>query len=174
MYALSDELSSPVLFSLWVTATFCMGRLEIGMFFIATLVREDRTQSMSYSVRVASLFAGPGADTAYRTGLHNTAHPRTDSVVIMAVVNEANDQILLGRNVRLTIFRIFRFLSNPVCEQKKFPGMMYSTLAGFIEPGEAFEDAVKREILEEAGIHVTNVRYHSAQPWVRHFALSQS
>ncbi|KAI0318878.1 NUDIX hydrolase domain-like protein [Amylostereum chailletii] len=80
------------------------------------------------------------------TGLHNIAHPRTDAVVIMAVINEANDRILLGRN-------------------KKFPGTMYSTLAGFIEPGESFEDAVKREILEEAGIHVWNVRYHSTQPW---------
>ena len=43
----------------------------------------------------------------------------------------------------------------------------YSTLAGFVEPGESFEDAVKREIWEEAGIHVRNVRYHSGQPWVR-------
>ncbi|KAI0032885.1 NUDIX hydrolase domain-like protein [Vararia minispora EC-137] len=80
------------------------------------------------------------------TGLHNIAHPRTDGVVIMAVVNEANDQILLGHN-------------------KKFPGKFYSALAGFIEPGESFEDAVRREILEEAGIHVWNVRYHSTQPW---------
>jgi len=43
---------------------------------------------------------------------------------------------------------------------------MYSTLAGFIEPGETFEDAVKREIFEESGIKVRNVRYHSGQPWV--------
>lgn len=48
-----------------------------------------------------------------------------------------------------------------------FPSKFYSTLAGFIEPGEAFEDAVKREILEEVGIHVRDVRYHSSQPWVR-------
>jgi NAD+ diphosphatase len=51
--------------------------------------------------------------------------------------------------------------------QKKFPEKSYSTLAGFVEPGESFEDAVKREIWEEAGIHVRNVRYHSGQPWVR-------
>ncbi|KAI0066000.1 hypothetical protein BV25DRAFT_1797206 [Artomyces pyxidatus] len=79
-------------------------------------------------------------------GLHNIAHPRTDAVVIMAVLNEAQDRILLGRN-------------------KKFPFKFYSTLAGFIEPGESFEDAVKRELWEEAGVHVWNVKYHSTQPW---------
>ena len=43
----------------------------------------------------------------------------------------------------------------------------YSTLAGFVEPGESFEDAVKREIWEEAGVRVWGVTYHSGQPWVR-------
>ena len=42
----------------------------------------------------------------------------------------------------------------------------YSTLAGFIEPAETFEEAVAREIYEESGIHVTNITYHSCQPWV--------
>jgi 8-oxo-dGTP pyrophosphatase MutT (NUDIX family) len=67
--------------------------------------------------------------------------------------------------------------------QKKFPGSMwrhqevvevlimcstgfYSTLAGFIEPAETFEEAVAREIYEESGIHATNITYHSCQPWV--------
>lgn len=67
--------------------------------------------------------------------------------------------------------------------QKKFPGStlcsnaavtmlitcsidFYSTLAGFIEPAETFEEAVAREIYEESGIHVTNITYHSCQPWV--------
>ncbi len=45
--------------------------------------------------------------------------------------------------------------------------MFYSTLAGFIELGESFEDAVKREVWEEAGIRVRNVKYHSGQSWVR-------
>ncbi|KAI9442540.1 NUDIX hydrolase domain-like protein [Lactarius indigo] len=79
-------------------------------------------------------------------GLHNITHPRTDAVVIVAVLNEAQDKILLGRN-------------------KKFPPKFYSTLAGFIEPGEAFEDAVKRELWEEAGVRVWSVKYHSGQPW---------
>lgn len=42
----------------------------------------------------------------------------------------------------------------------------YSTLAGFVEPGESFEDAVKREIWEEAGVRIWGVKYHSGQPWV--------
>lgn len=50
--------------------------------------------------------------------------------------------------------------------QKKFPGKFYSALAGFIEPGETFEDAVAREMWEEAGVTVWDIRYHSGQPWV--------
>ncbi|KAF8268633.1 NUDIX hydrolase domain-like protein [Lactarius quietus] len=79
-------------------------------------------------------------------GVHNITHPRTDAVVIVAVLNEAQDKILLGQS-------------------KKFPPKFYSTLAGFIEPGESFEDAVKRELWEEAGIRVWDVKYHSVQPW---------
>ena len=52
------------------------------------------------------------------------------------------------------------------CVQKRYPGKFYSALAGFIEPGESFEDAVAREMWEEAGVHVWNVTYHSGQPWV--------
>ncbi|KZW02458.1 hypothetical protein EXIGLDRAFT_829336 [Exidia glandulosa HHB12029] len=79
-------------------------------------------------------------------GLHNYTHPRTDIAVITAIISEQGDKILLGRN-------------------KRFPLPMYSTLAGFIEPAESFEDAVKREIYEESGVKVWNVRYHSGQPW---------
>ncbi|KAG6329747.1 hypothetical protein ID866_9340 [Astraeus odoratus] len=49
--------------------------------------------------------------------------------------------------------------------KKKFPPKFYSALAGFVEPGESYEDAVKREMWEEAGIRVWNIRYHSGQPW---------
>ncbi len=42
---------------------------------------------------------------------------------------------------------------------------MYSTLAGFVEPGESLEEAVAREVLEESGVTVGAVRYHSSQPW---------
>ncbi len=70
--------------------------------------------------------------------------PRTDPVVIMLAIRD--DHCLLGRQPR------FR------------PGM-YSCLAGFVEPGETIEDAVRRETLEEAGITIRRVRYHASQPW---------
>ncbi len=70
--------------------------------------------------------------------------PRTDPVTIMLV--EHSGRLLLGRNSR-------------------FPERRYSALAGFIEPGETIEEAVARETLEEAGIHVRDVRYVMNQPW---------
>lgn len=48
---------------------------------------------------------------------------------------------------------------------KRYPGNMYSCLAGFLEPGESIEDAVRRETWEESGVCVDRVVYHSSQPW---------
>ena len=74
--------------------------------------------------------------------------PRTDPVVITVVEDKAGDRCLLGQSRgRLQRMR------------------MYSALAGFMDQGEAIEEAVAREIMEEAGIEVKNVRYHSSQPW---------
>jgi NAD+ diphosphatase len=70
--------------------------------------------------------------------------PRTDPAVIMLVTH--GDKCLLARNQR-------------------FPMPMYSTLAGFVEPGESLEEAVAREVYEESRIRVTDVRYQSSQPW---------
>jgi NAD+ diphosphatase len=70
--------------------------------------------------------------------------PRTDPAVIMLVTD--GERALLGR-------------------QKQFPPGMYSTLAGFVEPGESLEQAVAREVREETGIEVGAVAYHSSQPW---------
>jgi len=70
--------------------------------------------------------------------------PRTDPVVIMAVTR--GNQCLLGR-------------------QSRFPVGMYSCLAGFMEPGETIEAAVRRETFEEAGVRVGAVRYMASQPW---------
>lgn len=72
--------------------------------------------------------------------------PRSDAAVIMLVTREG--KALLGQSHR------FRPELN-----------MYSTLAGFVEPGEALEDAVRREVFEETGIQVGAVAYHSSQPW---------
>jgi NAD+ diphosphatase len=71
-------------------------------------------------------------------------HPRTDPVVIMLVVD--GDRALLGR-------------------QARWPPGRYSALAGFVEPGESLEEAVAREVREEAGVEVRAPRYVSSQPW---------
>ncbi len=70
--------------------------------------------------------------------------PRTDPVVIMLAVD--GDACLLGR-------------------QPRFPKGMYSALAGFVEPGETIEAAVRREIREEAAVTCRAVRYFASQPW---------
>ncbi len=70
--------------------------------------------------------------------------PRTDPVVIMLAVD--GDRCLMGR-------------------QPRFGKGMYSALAGFLEPGETIESAVRREIKEEAGIEVGRVHYVASQPW---------
>ncbi|MEW4467637.1 NAD(+) diphosphatase [Parasphingorhabdus sp. JC815] len=70
--------------------------------------------------------------------------PRTDPVAIMLA--ECQGKILLGR-------------------QPRFPPKRFSALAGFIEPGESIEGGVARELWEEAGIKVRNVRYVASQPW---------
>ena len=76
----------------------------------------------------------------------HTAHPRTDPVVIMLVADTPGDRLLLGR-------------------QPSWPAERYSTLAGFVEPGEPLEAAVAREVAEEAGITVADIRYVASQPW---------
>jgi len=70
--------------------------------------------------------------------------PRTDPATIMLV--HSGDHCLLGR-------------------QAAWPEGMYSTLAGFVEPGEKLEEAVSREVKEESGIEVKNIRYFGSQPW---------
>lgn len=78
------------------------------------------------------------------TGCGREHFPRVDPVVIMLVLD--GDRVLLGR-------------------QAAWPEKMYSLLAGFIEPGETIEQAVRREVAEEAGIRVGEVRYLASQPW---------
>jgi len=66
--------------------------------------------------------------------------------MIAAIVSADGKRLLLGR-------------------QKKWPPNLYSTLAGFIEPGESLEEAVRREVWEESGVKVGRVVLHSTQPW---------
>ncbi len=70
--------------------------------------------------------------------------PRIDPAIIVLIHD--GERALLGR-------------------QAHWPPQRYSTIAGFVEPGESLEDAVRREALEETGVQVRHVRYHSSQPW---------
>ena len=75
----------------------------------------------------------------------NQSHfPRTDPAIITLVSNK--DKVLLARSSR-------------------FPQKMYSTLAGFVEPGESLELALKREVFEEVGVNVDKIEYFQSQPW---------
>jgi len=72
--------------------------------------------------------------------------PRTDAAVIMLVTD--GERLLLGQSHKFPVDSNF-----------------YSTLAGFVEPGESLEDAVRREVFEEVGVRIGEVGYHSSQPW---------
>jgi NAD+ diphosphatase len=73
------------------------------------------------------------------------AFPRLAPAVI-TLIERDDGTALLARNAR-------------------WPNRMYSCLAGFVEPGETLEDAVRREVREEVGIELDGLRYHSSQPW---------
>jgi len=74
----------------------------------------------------------------------HAAFPRLSPAVIVRVTR--GDEILLAR-------------------AQRFPGGMYSVLAGFVEPGESLEECVARELAEEVGIEVADITYFSSQPW---------
>ena len=109
---------------------------------------------MGYWHRTHQFCGSCGGPTRPSTGGHERVceqcqqvhWPRTDPAVIMLVIDPAEDRALLGR-------------------QKIWPQRMYSTLAGFVEPGESLEDAVARETVEESNVRVGRVRYWCSQPW---------
>jgi NAD+ diphosphatase len=78
------------------------------------------------------------------TGCGAKHFPRVDPAIIVLVADD--EQCLLGR-------------------QAAWPPGRYSTIAGFVEPGESLEEAVRREVLEETGVMVGEVAYESSQPW---------
>ena len=93
-----------------------------------------------------------GGQSRICTGCRAEHFPRTDPVIIVVVHD--GDRCLLGQSRG----RLQRMNT-------------YSALAGFVDQGEAIEEAVAREVMEEAGIRVRNVKYHSSQPWPMPYSL---
>lgn len=81
-----------------------------------------------------------------RKGIINLSFPRTDPTVIMAILSADSRRVLVGR-------------------KKQWPENVYSNLAGFVEPAESIEEAVRREAWEESGVVIGRVVIHSSQPW---------
>ena len=86
----------------------------------------------------------PGERALQCTACGYLSYPRISPAVIVAVVR--GKSILLAR-------------------ARRFPPGMYSVLAGFVEPGETLEECVVREVREETGVEVKNIRYFASQPW---------
>lgn len=81
-----------------------------------------------------------------RKGIANLSFPRTDPTVIMAILSADSRHLLVGR-------------------KRQWPENLFSALAGFVEPAESIEEAVRREAWEESGVTVGRVVIHSSQPW---------
>ena len=81
-----------------------------------------------------------------RAGCGTEAFPRLDPAIIVLVTDASGERALLGR-------------------QASWSKDRYSTIAGFVEPGESLEDAVVREVEEETGVQVGEVEYVASQPW---------
>jgi len=119
---------------------------EAGLFAFAKGITHWQRQTRFCSLCGAPMLvvaSGHRAQCTNPDGPH-MHFPRTDAAIIVIV--EEGDACLLGR-------------------QRGWPAGRYSTLAGFIEPGESLEDAVKREVREESGVEVLHATYHSSQPW---------
>ncbi|PVU94760.1 hypothetical protein BB561_002265 [Smittium simulii] len=78
--------------------------------------------------------------------LNNFTFPRTDPVIIVAIISPDGDKLLLARGA-------------------KFPPKRYSCIAGFVDAAESIEDAVRREVREEVGLNVDKIEYYTSQPW---------
>lgn len=129
---------------------------------IGALLNEDEVGIAAYARGILSwhrrhgFCSACGSPTTPRRGGHvrmcrNEAcaiehFPRTDPAIIVLVQDRAGEHCLLGR-------------------QRGWPAGLYSTLAGFVEPGETLEQAVAREVAEESGVLVHDARYVGSQPW---------
>jgi len=123
------------------------GKLDEDVFWLATravqIVDWDRTfQYCSCCGTKTETKSDERAKVCPKCGF--LSFPRISPAIIVAVIRDG--KILLAHN-------------------RNFPSKRYSVIAGFVEPGETLEEAVQREIMEETGILVKNIRYFGSQPW---------
>lgn len=119
--------------------------LDAGL-FTAAIGLEQWHEKHTHCPRCGSVTEEAQAGWVRRCPVDDSMHfPRTDPAVIM-LIHDGSERVLLGRG--------------PAWNPGRF-----STLAGFVEPGESLEAAVAREVFEEVGVHVRDVRYVASQPW---------
>ena len=143
-YPKEQPVSDPLCFK---SLRSLFGRLEDELVMIAGLANQLVTwnKNHQYCGKCGSLTENKTderAKTCPKCGLIN--YPRLSPAVIFAVIKD--NQILLATSPR-------------------FKSEFYSVLAGFVEPGENLEECVQREVREEVGIEVKNIRYFGSQPW---------
>ncbi|GAB6906359.1 NADH pyrophosphatase [Desulfosarcina cetonica] len=131
----------------WMDLRALMNTIGDELFWIAG--RANHLMDWDRSHRFCGRCGQPTVDKPDERAKHCPAcglinYPRLSPAVIVAVLK--GDRLLLARN-------------------KRFRGAFYSVLAGFVEPGETLEQCVMREIREEVGIAVKNIRYFGSQPW---------
>ncbi len=118
--------------------------LDVGLFTEALALRNFHT-SHRYSPRTGAPLTSTEGGWVLRDSEGGAVFPRTDSAVIV-LVTDADDRILLGAN-------------------RNWSPRFYSLLAGFVEPGESFEQAAAREVFEEAAAEIVELNYVGSQPW---------
>jgi NAD+ diphosphatase len=131
----------------WLDLRALLDTISEELFWIAGLANQLLDWDRSH--RFCGRCSHPTEDKTDERAKHCPAcglinYPRLSPAVIVAVVK--GDRLLLARN-------------------RSFKGSFYSVLAGFVEPGETLEACVRREIREEVGLEVDNIRYFGSQPW---------